>query len=120
MNPLQLLTLMIQGNQVAPGQIEDHLTKHAAVAETAVIGIADEVAGERALAFIVREPSHARETSEADLRTIIQEHNDLELPEVCRLQDRIIFVDELPKSASGKILKRELRKQVATWSPPKN
>ncbi|EKJ70674.1 hypothetical protein FPSE_09184 [Fusarium pseudograminearum CS3096] len=110
--------IKVKGNQVAPGQIEDHLTKHAAVAETAVIGIADEVAGERALAFIVRESSHAREMSEADLRKIIQEHNDLELPEVCRLQDRIIFVDELPKSASGKILKRELRKQVATWSPP--
>ncbi|RGP74953.1 putative phenylacetyl- ligase [Fusarium sporotrichioides] len=111
--------IKVKGNQVAPGQIEDHLTKHAAVAETAVIGIADEVAGERALAFIVREPSYARETSEADLRKILQEHNDLELPEVCRLQDRIIFVDELPKSASGKILKRELRKQAATWSPPK-
>ncbi|KAL4726841.1 putative NRPS-like protein biosynthetic cluster [Fusarium chlamydosporum] len=111
--------IKVKGNQVAPGQIEDHLTKHAAVAETAVIGIADEVAGERALAFIVREPSYARDMSEADLRKIIQEHNDLELPEVCRLQDRIIFVNELPKSASGKILKRELRKQVTTWSPPK-
>ncbi|SPJ85404.1 related to phenylacetyl-CoA ligase [Fusarium torulosum] len=111
--------IKVKGNQVAPGQIEDHLTKHAAVAETAVIGIADEVAGERALAFIVREPSFARDTSEADLRKIIQEHNDLALPEVCRLQDRIIFVEQIPKSASGKILKRELRKQAATWSPPK-
>lgn len=95
------------------------MTRHAAVAETAVVGIADEVAGERALAFIVREPSYAPDTSEADLRKIIQEHNDLELPEVCRLQDRIVFIDQLPKSASGKILKRELRKQLATWTPPK-
>ncbi|CAM1508755.1 Fc.00g056030.m01.CDS01 [Cosmosporella sp. VM-42] len=111
--------IKVKGNQVAPGEIEGHLTKHAAVAETAVIGIPDEVAGERALACIVREPSYAPDTSEADLRKIIQEYNDLALPEVCRLQDRIIFIDQIPKNASGKILKRELRKQVSTWNPPK-
>jgi acyl-coenzyme A synthetase/AMP-(fatty) acid ligase len=96
------------------------LTQHAAVAETAVVGIADEVAGERPLAFIVREPSYAPVTSEDDLRRILQEHNDLQLPEVCRLQDRIIFIDQIPKSASGKILKRELKKQASTWSSTKN
>lgn len=71
------------------------------------------------MAFIVREPSYAPRTSEDDLRRIIQEHNDLQLPEVCRLQDRIIFVDQIPKSASGKILKRELRKEASTWTSTK-
>ncbi|KAL4995753.1 acetyl-CoA synthetase-like protein [Aspergillus recurvatus] len=106
--------IKVKGNQVAPGQIEAHLIQHAAVAETAVIGIPDEVAGERALAFVVREPSYAPDTSEADLRSAIRDYNDLELPEVCRLQDRIVFIDQIPKSASGKILKRELRKQVSS------
>ncbi|KAJ9484378.1 hypothetical protein VN97_g8994 [Penicillium thymicola] len=108
----------VKGNQVAPGQIEAHLIQHAAVAETAVIGIPDEVAGERVLAFVVREPSYAPETSEADLRREIRDYNDLELPEVCRLQDRIIFIDQIPKSASGKMLKRELRKQLSSPGVP--
>jgi acyl-coenzyme A synthetase/AMP-(fatty) acid ligase len=93
------------------------LSKHAAVAETAVVGVPDEAAGERALAFIVREPSYAPGTSESDLRKTIRDYNDLSLPEVCRLQDRIIFIDQIPKSASGKVLKRELRKQLAVSSP---
>ncbi|CAG8908834.1 unnamed protein product [Penicillium egyptiacum] len=82
--------------------------------KTAVIGIPDEVAGERALAFVVREPSYAPETSEADLRREIRDCNDLELPEVCHLQDRIIFIDQIPKSASGNMLKRALRKQLSS------
>ncbi|KAF2158300.1 hypothetical protein M409DRAFT_38360 [Zasmidium cellare ATCC 36951] len=106
--------IKVKGNQVAPGQIEAHLSQHAAVAENAVIGVADEIAGERALAFVVRDPTYAPNESEAQLRQIIRDHNDLILPEVCRLQDRILFVDAIPKSASGKVLKRELRKQVAT------
>jgi acyl-coenzyme A synthetase/AMP-(fatty) acid ligase len=95
------------------------LSQHAAVAEAAVVGVSDEAAGERALAFIVLEPSYASGASEADLRKMIRNYNDLALPEVCRLHDRIIFVDQIPKSAGGKVLKRELRKQVSTSAPPK-
>ncbi|KAL4815811.1 acetyl-CoA synthetase-like protein [Aspergillus spinulosporus] len=82
--------------------------------KTAVISIPDEVAGERALAFVVRKPSYAPDTSKDDLRRAIRDYNDLELPEVCRLQDQIIFIDQIPKSASGKMLKQELRKQVSS------
>ncbi|KAJ5654821.1 AMP dependent ligase/synthetase [Penicillium lividum] len=106
--------IKVKGNQVAPGQIEAHLLQHAAVAEAAVIGVPNDVTGERALAFVVLEPSCAPGTSEAELRKAIQDHNDLQLPEICRLQNRIVFIEQLPKSASGKILKRELRKQVAS------
>lgn len=95
------------------------MSQHVAIAETAVIGVPDEVAGERALAFIIREPSYAPDATEADLRKTIQEHNDMALPEVCRLQNRIIFVDQIPKSASGKVLKRELRNQVPALLPSK-
>lgn len=94
--------------------------QHPAVAEAAVVGIADAIAGERPLAFIVRDPSLATDASDAELGRILQEHNDSTLPEICRLQSRIIIVDSIPKSANGKVLKRELRKQVATWTPPKN
>lgn len=93
--------------------------RHDAVAETAVVGIADAIAGERPLAFVIREPSYSPETTDAELRKILREHNDSALPEICRLQNRIIIVESIPKSANGKILKRELRKQVVGWTPPK-
>lgn len=93
--------------------------QHPAVAEAAVVGIADAIAGERPLAFIVREPSYSTDVSEADLGKIIEEHNDSTQPEICRLQNRIIIVDSIPKSANGKVLKRELRKQVTSWNPQK-
>lgn len=96
------------------------MSRHGAVAEVAVVGVKDEVAGERALAFIIREPKYAPDMSEAELRAVIRDHNDLALPEVCRLQDRILFVDAIPKSASGKVLKRELKKQVSDWPSKKS
>nr|A0A024F9J0.1 RecName: Full=AMP-dependent ligase vlmC; AltName: Full=Verlamelin biosynthesis protein C [Lecanicillium sp.]BAO73255.1 AMP dependent ligase/synthetase [Lecanicillium sp. HF627] len=111
--------IKVKGHQVAPGEIEVHLMKHDAVGETAVVGIADAVAGERPLAFVIREPSYSPETSDAELRKILQDHNDSALPEIYRLQNRIIIVESIPKSANGKILKRELRKQVVGWTPPK-
>ncbi|KAF7586846.1 hypothetical protein BBP40_008239 [Aspergillus hancockii] len=75
--------IKIKGNQVAPGQIKTHLIQHAAVAETVVIGILDEVAGERALAFVVRGPSYAPDTSEADLRKAIRDYKRFA---VCRTE----------------------------------
>lgn len=93
--------------------------RHDAVAETAVIGIADAIAGERPLAFVVRDPSYSTEIREAEIRKILQEHNDSTLPELYRLQDRILIVESIPKSANGKILKRELRKQVPQLYPLK-
>jgi acyl-coenzyme A synthetase/AMP-(fatty) acid ligase len=87
------------------------------VAETAVVGVPDEVAGERPLAFVVRAPAYTPAASEAEVKKAIRDYNDLALPEVCRLQDRIIFVEQIPKSASGKVLKRELRKQLSTVDP---
>ena len=89
------------------------------MAECAVIGVPDEIAGERALAFIVQEPSYVPGSGEANLKETIRNYNDSELPEVCRLQNRIIFVDQIPKSASGKVLKRELRKHLSTLVPHK-
>ncbi|KAJ5776786.1 hypothetical protein N7520_000032 [Penicillium odoratum] len=58
-------------------KVKRHLIQHAAVAETAIIGIPDEVAGERALAFVVRQPSYAPDMSEADVRKVIRDYNDL-------------------------------------------
>lgn len=82
------------------------------MAECAVVGVPNEIAGERALAFIVKEPSFVPGPGDDDLKKTIRNYNDSALPEVCRLQDRIVFVDQIPKNASGKVLKRELRRSL--------
>lgn len=93
-----------KGFQVPPAELEALLVTHPAVADAAVIGIPDDEAGELPKAFItLKEGSDA--TAE-DIQKFVAE-------EVAHYkQIRIVqFVDEIPKSASGKILRRMLRDQ---------
>ncbi|MGY0021902.1 acyl-CoA synthetase [Streptomyces sp. YJ-C3] len=92
------------GVLVASRQVEDALYTHPAVAETAVIGLPDERWIEAVTAVVVR----TREVTEADLLAHARE----KLPGF-KAPKRVVFVDELPRNASGKILKRELRDRFA-------
>ncbi|MEV5607694.1 fatty acyl-CoA synthetase [Streptomyces sp. NPDC052225] len=92
------------GVLVASRQVEDALYTHPAVAETAVIGLPDERWIEAVTAVVVR----AAEVTEPELLTHARENlAHFKAPK------RILFVDELPRNASGKILKRELRDRFA-------
>lgn len=84
------------GERIFPGEIEDVLNKHPAVAESAVLGVKDELLGERIVALVVLERG-ARATF-AELRT----HCLRWLPFV-RTPKEIHFVSELPKTASQKL-----------------
>jgi fatty-acyl-CoA synthase len=90
------------GVNIFPSEIEDVLSFHPAVREAAVIGIPDETWGEQVCAIVVREPSMS-----VDPET---------LTELCRSKlahyktpRRFEFISELPKTASGKISRRQLR-----------
>lgn len=90
------------GMKVYPREVEDVLYEHPAVMEVAVVGVPDSYRGETPKAFIV---FHSGERASAD-----------ELAEFCRTRmakykvpKHFEFVDELPKSAVGKILRRVLR-----------
>lgn len=92
------------GFQVPPAELEALLVTHPEVNDVAVIGIPDESAGELPKAFIVRSPGS--DVSAEDLQAFVAEHV------ASYKQIRLVeFVEEIPKSASGKILRRLLRDQ---------
>ncbi|MEV0319938.1 acyl-CoA synthetase [Streptomyces sp. NPDC050658] len=88
------------GVLVASRQVEDALYTHERVAETAVIGLPDERWIEAVTAVVVRNG----DVTEAELI----DHAREKLAHF-KAPKRVVFVDELPRNASGKILKRELR-----------
>lgn len=91
-----------KGFQVPPAELEGLLLTHPAVGDAAVIGIADDAAGELPKAFITLAPG-AEATAEEIQQFIadqVASYKQIRLVE---------FIDEVPKSAAGKILRRELR-----------
>ena len=92
-----------KGFQVPPAELEAVLITHPAVADAAVIGIPDEEAGELPKAFITLAPGAAEPTL-ADL----QEHVAGHLATYKQVR-ALEVLEAIPKSASGKILRRELR-----------
>ena len=92
-----------KGFQVPPAELEAVLITHPAVADAAVIGIADTEAGELPKAFITLAPGAAAPTL-ADLQSHVAEHL-ASYKQVRALE----VLEAIPKSASGKILRRELR-----------
>ena len=88
------------GVLVASREIEDAIYTHPAVAEVAVIGMPDEKWVEAVSAFVVRKGDVTEEELIAHLRERLAGF---------KLPKRVVFIDDLPRNASGKILKRELR-----------
>jgi 4-coumarate--CoA ligase len=91
-----------KGFQVPPAELEGLLLTHPAIADAAVIGVPDDEAGELPKAFIVVAPG--QEMSEDDVKEFVADKV------ATYKQIRIVeFIEEIPKSASGKILRRFLR-----------
>jgi acyl-CoA synthetase (AMP-forming)/AMP-acid ligase II len=90
------------GENVFPGEVEDLLAGHEAVAEAAVFGVADEDFGQRLKAVIVVREGHALEVEEVK-RFVKSNLAGYKVPR------DVDFVDELPRTSTGKVLKRELR-----------
>ncbi len=88
------------GENVFPAEVEDCLTRHERVVEAAAIGVEDADYGKRLRAFVVVSPP---EPSEDDLKGWVKQN--LARYKVPR---EIVFLEELPRNATGKILKREL------------
>jgi acetyl-CoA synthetase len=99
--------IISSGYTIGPFEVEDALTKHPAVRECAVVGSPDEVRGNIVKAFIVLRDSERKK--EDGLIGELQEHvKNLTAP--YKYPRKIEFVEELPKTASGKIMRVVLRK----------
>jgi long-chain acyl-CoA synthetase len=94
--------IIASGYKVWPREVESVLYQHPAVREAAVIGIPDEYRGETVKAFVSLRPGE--EATEADLIAFCKERMA-----AYKYPRSIEFVDELPKTVTGKILHRELR-----------
>ncbi|MGA4965172.1 4-coumarate--CoA ligase family protein [Streptomyces pseudogriseolus] len=92
-----------KGFQVAPAELEALLLTHPGVADAAVIGVYDEDGNEVPHAFVVRHPS-APDLSESEVMLHVAER----VAPYKRVR-HVTFIDGVPRAASGKILRRELR-----------
>jgi fatty-acyl-CoA synthase len=90
------------GENVFPAEVEDLLAKHDKVAEAAVIGVPDEQFGQRLKAYVVKRG----DVSEKELQDYVK--SNLARYKVPR---EVEFLDELPRNATGKVLKRELKEE---------
>ena len=96
--------IKFKGFQVAPAELEALLLTHPAIADAAVIGVHDDEAGERPRAFVVLKPG--QDASADEITAFTAEHLA-----TYKVVHDIVFTEEIPKSASGKILRRLLRDQ---------
>jgi fatty-acyl-CoA synthase len=99
------------GENVFPREVEDLLADHAGIDEAAVVGVDDEKFGQRLKAFVVA--SGASKPSEDDLKQYVKEN--LAGYKVPR---EIVFLDELPRNATGKVVKRELVEESEESATP--
>ncbi|KAI1392337.1 acetyl-CoA synthetase-like protein [Hypoxylon trugodes] len=100
--------IKVKGHQVAPAELEAHLLSHPHVNDCTVIPVPDEGSGEVPKAFVVKSASAASKSDEEVSRDIykwVEEHK----ARYKWLKGGIEFIDAVPKSPSGKILRRLLK-----------
>ncbi len=99
----------VSGHRMGTAEVESALVSHASVAEAAVVGFPHEIKGEGIYAYVILK---AGQEANEDLRKILVGHVRNEIGPIAS-PDRLHFVPELPKTRSGKIMRRILRKVAA-------
>jgi len=101
------------GYRIGPGEVEDCLGTHPAVAMSAVVGVPDELRGQRVKAFVVVQGGHA---PSHELTRELQQHVKTRLA-AHEYPREIEYVPSLPLTATGKIKRKDLREQGAAACP---
>jgi len=98
-------TLSVAGKRLGPAEVESALASHPAVVESAAIGVPHALKGETIWCFVVVEPgTEADATLARTLRNVVADHLGRSF-----LPSRVVFVPELPKTRSAKIVRRAIR-----------
>jgi 2-aminobenzoate-CoA ligase len=98
------------GYRIGPEEVEDALLKHPAVAEAGVIGVPDPVRGQTTRAYVILKPGNApSEKLKQEIIDSCREHIA-----VYKLPREVEFVSELPRTTTGKLLRRILRDKAVT------
>jgi acetyl-CoA synthetase len=95
----------VSGHRLGTAEIESALVAHPAVAEAAAVGVADEVTGQAIVAFVTLKGT---QTPSKELNKTLMEHVATEIGKFARPK-AIRFADAVPKTRSGKIMRRLLR-----------
>jgi fatty-acyl-CoA synthase len=102
------------GEWISSLTLEDIISQHEAVSESAAIGVPDEKWGERPLVLVVLKESHKGKVTEDELREFFMKFVDAgEIPKY-GVPNRVQVVDEIPKTSVGKISKKDIRSQYTS------
>jgi len=99
------------GEWVSSLQIEDLISQCEGVSEAAVIGVKDDKWGERPLALVIRSPQAGDALSEKEIKAHLKTLAEAGTISKYGIPDKVLFVDELPKTSVGKFDKKQLRQR---------
>jgi len=100
------------GFRLAPSEIEDAILRHKAVRDDAVVGIPDEVLGQKVVAMVELEPGH---TASQELASDVIK-STMDVLGMYKLPREVVFLDAIPRTPTGKILKKVLRKDYPEYT----
>ncbi|XP_063828665.1 probable 4-coumarate--CoA ligase 1 isoform X4 [Ostrinia nubilalis] len=95
--------IKVKGNQVSPTEIESVIMEQPEVADVAVVGMPDPLAGELPKAFVVLKPNH--KLTEKQVYDLVAQ----KLTKYKHLEGGVAFLDAIPRNAAGKIMRNELK-----------
>jgi acetyl-CoA synthetase len=98
----------VSGHRLSTAEIESALVGHPAVAEAAVVGATDELTGQAVVAFVILRSDHAGDFTAEEASEVLRAHVATAIGAIARPR-QVFIVAELPKTRSGKIMRRLLR-----------
>jgi len=103
--------IIVAGEKVTPREVEEVLARHPSVAEAVVVGRKDPGRGEVVVAFVV--PASGRTVNADELRSFCRQEGLMNF----KIPREIVVIDELPRSPTGKVLKRILAERANAAAP---
>ncbi|MBC7724933.1 MAG: acetate--CoA ligase [Burkholderiaceae bacterium] len=98
----------ISGHRLSTAEIESAIDSHPIVAECAVVGAADDATGQAVVAFVILRSKHSESQSPDEASALLRAHVTEKIGAIARPR-QIFIVNELPKTRSGKIMRRLLQ-----------